>query len=518
MKKGILIGLLSFLLGITAAVAILLNPMGWSWAGNAHHYVLAAFQKVEPSGAEGEGEQLYTCGMHPQVIQDHPGTCPICGMDLIPLKSSTGGSKDATKKTEPSGERKILYYRAPMDPTYTSDKPGKSPMGMDLVPVYADEQGAEKPKNTVHIDPSFVQTIGVQTAVVKRQDIPYTVRTVGNISYNDEQLHWVTTKYEGWIEKVYVNYVGEPVEKGQKLFEIYSPQLVTTQKEYLDALEYAERLSTGDYEDVKRRARALLESTRERLAYWDISAKQIEALEKTRQLRRTLTVFSPTDGMVVDKMNQSLEGMYVKPGMNLYKIVDLSTIWVEAEVFENQIPWLKIGQSALLEFPYQPGRKYRARVRFIYPYFNDKTRTMKLSLSLPNPGLEFRKDMYVDVTFNVPSAHNVIAVPEEAVIFSGTRNLVVTSIAEGEFQVKNVTLGLHGEGLYEVKSGLKEGETIVTSSQFLIDSESSLKEAIQKMVADRKSGKANSQTSDTESSETSSAPMNMPREKHEPPQ
>ncbi len=290
---------------------------------------------------------------------------------------------------------------------------------------------------------------------------------------------------------------------------------MTTQKEYLDALEYAERLSTGDYEDVKRRARALLESTRERLAYWDISAEQIEDLEKTRKLRRTLTVFSPTGGLVVEKMNQSLEGMFVKPGMNLYKIVDLSTIWVEAEVFENQIPWLKIGQSALLEFPYQPGRKYRARVRFIYPYFNDKTRTMKLSLSLPNPGFEFRKDMYVDVTFNVPSAHNVIAVPDEAVIFSGTRNLVVTSVGEGEFQVKEVTLGLHGEGLYEVKEGLKEGETIVTSSQFLIDSESSLKEAIQKLVAVRKTGQADSKATGQESPETSKAPMKMPMPKEE---
>ena len=508
MRKGILISLLSFALGIAAAATILLNPLGWSWADSAHHHVLAAL-RGSPHVDQGEAEgQLWTCGMHPQVIQDKPGTCPICGMNLIPVKASTGGGAAETRTS--AGERKILYYRAPMDPTYTSDKPGKSPMGMDLVPVYAEEEeGTAEPKNTVRIDPSFVQTIGVQTAVVKRADIPYTVRAVGNVTYSDEQLHWVTTKYEGWVEKVYVNYVGEPVKKGQKLFEIYSPQLVTTQKEYLDALEYAERLSTGDYEDVKRRAKALLDSTRERLSYWDISAGQIEELEKTRKPARTLTVHSPTNGLVVEKMNQALEGMFVQPGMNLYQIVDLSTIWVEADVFESQIPWLKIGQSALLEFPYQPGRKYRALIRYIYPYFNDRTRTMKLSLSLPNPGLEFRKDMYVDVTFNVPTAHNVITVPEEAVILSGTRSLVVTSIGDGEFQVKEVTLGLQGEGLYEIREGLEEGEKIVTSSQFLIDSESRLKEAIQKMVSARQTGKTGPGPSGQEGAEAPKPEMQM---------
>lgn len=484
MKKAIPASLLSFLLGTAVAAAIFLNPMGWSWADEAHHYILSKVQgpAATPEGAPVDG-QLWTCGMHPQVIQDEPGSCPICGMDLTPVKE-TGEGRD-----RPSDERKILYYQAPMDPTYTSDKPGKSPMGMDLVPVYADEvEGPAGRGNVVKADPSFLQTMGVETAEVTRTDIPFTVRSVGTVTFNNEQLAWVTTKYEGWIETVYVNYIGEPVQKGQKLFEIYSPRLVTTQKEYLDALEYAERLSTGDYEDIKKRASSLLESTRERLAYWDITDEQIAELEKSRQPKRTLTVFSSTSGMVVEKMSESLEGMFVRPGMNLYKIVDLSTIWVEAEVFENQIPWLKIGQTALLEFPYQPGRQYRGRIRFIYPYFDSKTRTLKVSIALPNPGLEFRKDMYVNVTFDVPSAKDVLTVPEEAVLFSGERNLVVISLGEGEFQVREVTLGLNGSGLYEVRSGVEEGEVIVVSSQFLIDSESRLKEAISKLVAKRRSG------------------------------
>ncbi|MFZ0430089.1 MAG: efflux RND transporter periplasmic adaptor subunit [Acidobacteriota bacterium] len=488
MKRGILLSLLSFVLGLALAGVILVNPMGWAWADSLHHSVISLAGNDEASSEATEG-QLWTCGMHPQVVEDHPGTCPICGMDLIPLKGSTAGQSKTTAaaKTQTNGERKILYWRAPMDPTYTSDKPGKSPMGMDLVPVYADEAAKEEEQaaDVVKIDPTFVQNIGVQTAPVKRTDIPFTIRTIGNVTYSDEQLHWVNTKYDGWIEKAYVNYVGQPVRKGQKLFEIYSPQLVTTQKEYLDALDYAERLSTGPYPDIKERARSLLEASRQRLAYWDITDAQVAELEKTRKPRRTLTVVSPVSGMVVQKMDQALEGMYAKAGMNLYKIVDLSTIWVEADIFENQIPWLKTGQTALVEFPYQPGRKYRGRIRYVYPFFNDKTRTMKVSISLPNPGLELKKDMYANVTFDVPSAHNVLTVPEEAVIRSGERNIVVLSLGNGEFQIREVTLGLNGNGLYEVKKGLKEGEQIVVSSQFLIDSESNLKEAIRKMVSSR---------------------------------
>lgn len=486
MKKGILFSLLSFLVGIGLAGVVLVNPLRWAWADHLHHSVAGLAGNSDGATVQSAQGQLWTCGMHPQVVEDHAGTCPICGMDLIPLRGTTGGRAGKTAQSQTDGSRKILYWRAPMDPTYTSDKPGKSPMGMDLVPVYADEEAAgESSANVVKIDPTFVQNIGVQTAPVRRRDIPFTIRTIGNVTYNDEQLHWVNTKYDGWIEKVYVNYVGQPVKQGQKLFEIYSPQLVTTQQEYLDALDYAEKLSTSPYPDIKGRARSLLEASRRRLAYWDIAESQIDNLEKTRKPRRTLTVVSPVTGMVVEKMDQALEGMQAKAGMNLYEIVDLSTIWVEADIFENQIPWLKTGQTARLEFPYQPGRKYRGRIRYIYPYFDKKTRTMKVSISLANPGLEFKKDMYVNVTFDVPSAHNVLAVPEEAVIRSGERNVVVLSRGNGEFEVRNVTLGLNGSGLYEVKQGLKEGEQIVVSSQFLIDSESNLKEAIRTMVSKR---------------------------------
>jgi Cu(I)/Ag(I) efflux system membrane fusion protein/cobalt-zinc-cadmium efflux system membrane fusion protein len=370
-----------------------------------------------------------------------------------------------------------------MDPTYIRDEPGKSPMGMDLIPVYEDE-AEDVPAGTVQIDPVFVQNIGVQTIEVQRTDIPFTIRTVGNLIYNERQIYWVNTKYEGWIEKAYVNYVGEEVKKGDELFEIYSPELVTTQKEYLQAINYAERLTRSDYPDIAERAGSLVESSRERLGYWDITDAQVRDLEKSGELRRTLTVVSPVDGLVVEKMDQALEGMYLKPGMNVYKIVDLSTIWVEAEVFENQVPWLKVGQMAVIEIPYQPGKRYSGTIRYVYPFFNNKTRTLTVSIELPNPGQQLRADMYANVTFNVPSARAVLAVPEEAVIHSGERNVLVLNRGDGKFQVRDVILGVNGDGRWEVKEGLEEGDRVVVSSQFLIDSESNLKEAIRKMISD----------------------------------
>jgi Cu(I)/Ag(I) efflux system membrane fusion protein len=482
MKKAIALIFISFIAGIALTALFLTNPFGWGWVATAQHQVCSRLGVASPS-AQAEKKQLWTCGMHPQVVRDKPGDCPICGMALVPLKDPQASNE------RPTGERRIKYWRAPMDPNYISDKPGKSPMGMDLVPVYEDE--AETPAaGTVKIDPAFVQNIGVQSIAVQRTDIPFTIRTVGNLTYDEQQLTWVTTKYEGWIEKVRVNYVGEPVRKGQTLFEIYSPQLVTTQQEYLDALDYAEKMRQSKYPEIAARARSLLESSRKRLGYWDITDEQIRELEKTHQSRRTLAVFSPVNGQVVDKMNEALEGMYVKPGMNLYRLVDLSKIWVQADIFESQVPWLKLGQKALIELAYEPGREHWGTVRYIKPALSQKTHTLAVSIELPNPGQKLRADMYADVTFQVPSVRNVLAVPENAVIPTGTRNIVVLDKGQGTFQVKEVTLGVNGKDLWEVKDGVKEGDRVVVSAQFLIDSESNLKEAIQSLTSGHESHQA----------------------------
>ena len=374
-------------------------------------------------------------------------------------------------------DREVLYWRAPMDPNFISDRPGKSPMGMDLVPVYADEAG-DHPAGTVRLDPGFVQRIGVRTTPVERRDIAQTIRTVGTLAHNDKQIAWVGTKYDGWIENVAVNYLGETVEEGQALFDIYSPQLVAAQTEYLHATHYAERLDASQFPDVAERARSLVESARARLRYWDITDEQIAMLEREQTPRRTLSVVSPVTGVVVEKVDEALEGMYVEPGLNLYKLADLTTIWVDVEIFEHQVQAMRIGQRAEVELPYVPGRPYTGFVRFLYPHFNQETRTMTVSIELANPDLALRAGMYANVTFDVPVARDALTVPEAAVIRSGTRDLVVLELSPGLFRVADVTLGAGGDGVWEVVDGISEGDRIVVSAQFLIDSESNLTQAI----------------------------------------
>ena len=313
---------------------------------------------------------------------------------------------------------------------------------------------------------------------MRRTDIPFVVRTVGTLTYNDRQVALITTKYEGWIEKVHVNYVGEPVRKGQDLFDIYSPQLVTTEREYLQALAYAKTLAGSPYADAAARAQALVASARQRLQYWDVSDAQIDELARSGQVQRTLCVVSPVNGLVVEKMNQALEGMRATPGMQLYKIVDLSTLWVDVQIFENQVPWVRVGQRATIELPYEPGRSHSGVVRFLHPSLDAKTRTMTASIELPNPGPKLRAAMYANVIINVPSAHHVLAVPDNAVIHSGQRDVVVLDLGHGLFPARDVTLGVDGDGLWQVVGGVDEGDRVVVSAQFLIDSESNLKAAV----------------------------------------
>ena len=435
MKSAILIGVVSFGLGIAAAALAVVNPAGWHW----------------PS----------------RLFPDHANASAPAA--VAPVDRAPAGD-----------DREILYWRAPMDPTFTSDRPGRSPMGMDLVPVYASDAGA-LPPGTVRIDPGFVQSIGVRTEPVTRRNIAQTIRTVGTLAHNDRQIAWVNTKYDGWIENVAVNYLGETVEEGQILFDIYSPQLVTTQMEYLQAVDYAARLETSEYPAIAERARSLVASTRARLNYWDITDEQIETLERERTPRRTLSVLSPVTGVVVEKLDQALDGMHVEAGMNLYKMADLTTIWVDVQVFEHQVEAMRVGQRARVELPYLPGRPYTGFVRYLYPHFDERTRTMTVSIELENPDLTLRAGMYANVTFDVPVARDALTVPEEAVIRGGTRDLVVLERSPGTFQVVPVTLGRYGDGVWEVLDGVADGDTIVVSAQFLIDSESNLTAAIRNL-------------------------------------
>ncbi len=410
---------------------------------------------------------LYSCGMHPWIVSEEPGTCPICGMELTPKRDEPAGpsaSGAAAKK-----ERKILYWRAPMDPTEIYDHPGKSKMGMDLVPVYEDEVvgGVE-----IRIDPVIQQNMGIRTAPVEKGPLVRTIRTYGHVTYDETRTAKVSPKFSGWIEKLYVDFTGQLVKKGDPLFEIYSPELVSAQEEYLVAYRSLRNVQGGA---------DLLESARRRLEYWDIPADQIRAIERRGEVRRTLLIRSPFTGVVTHK--NAVEGAYVKAGQPVYQIADLSRVWVEAHIYEYELPWVKVGQEAEMTLPYLPGKVFRGKVTYVYPYLQRKTRDVVIRLEFENPDLELKPDMYADVVLKTAVAGEGLMIPSEAVIRSGERNVVFVVKEDGKFMPREVKLGLELDGgKVQVLSGLAPGELVVTSGQFLLDSESKLKEAVQKML------------------------------------
>jgi Cu(I)/Ag(I) efflux system membrane fusion protein/cobalt-zinc-cadmium efflux system membrane fusion protein len=435
----------------------------------------------DQAGEDGNISELWTCPMHPHILEENPGSCPVCGMDLVPAGTpASHGQHDEPRRDE----AEILFYRNPMDPTITSPVPAKDEMGMDYVPVYAeDARQSVGAGNEVRIDPTVVQNMNVQTVTVQRRDVTHEIRTVGYLEYDQERMVTVTTKYEGWVERVYVNYVGEPVRKGQPLFEVYAPELVQTEQELLSAIEYARRLR-GAEGGVRSRAEGLRDAARTRLSYWDISSEQIDRLEETGEIFRTLTVVSPASGLVMKRM-PGLEGMAVKPGMEAYHIADLSSLWLSVEVFEDQMAWIDVGSTAEVTFTYSPGETFTGTVRFIEPEFSEKTRTLRAKLQVPNLDGRLRAGMFATVRFRPVAASSAVTIPSLAVLRSGQRNVVIVDLGEGRFEPRQVTLGHEGTGFVEVKAGLAEGERIVTSSQFLIDSEASLQAAIQNMLAQR---------------------------------
>ncbi len=377
-------------------------------------------------------------------------------------------------------ERQILFYRNPMDPTITSPVPAQDEMGMDYVPVYADEAERAAAGATVTIDPTVVQNMNVRTAVVVRRPLRHEIRTVGYVEYDQERMVTVTTKYDGWVEKVHANHVGEPVEEGAGLFEVYSPELVQTQQELLSAIRYAARFRDAP-EDVRRRAEALVEAARTRLLFWDISPAQIARLEETGEIYRTLTVIAPADGLVMKRM-PGLEGMAVTPGMEAYHIADITSLWLSVEVFEDQVAWIRPGTEAAVTLAYFPGETIRGAVEFIEPAVSERTRTLTAKIALPNPDGRLRKGMFATVVFDPVLAPDAVTVPTEAVLRTGRRSVVIVAQGGGRFEAREVAPGQTAGGLTEIRSGLEAGEEVVTSSQFLLDSESRLRAAVRQML------------------------------------
>jgi len=378
------------------------------------------------------------------------------------------------------GGAEPLYWKAPMDPTYVRDEPGKSPMGMDLVPVCPGQEAAVG-GNGIQIDPGLVQSMGVRVEPVVRRNLSRKVRTVGRVAYDERRVDHVHTKIQGWVERLFVEYEGELVKRGQPLLEIYSPELVSTQEELLLAAHYRDSTAESRFEDVARGGQDLFLATRRRLELWDISQRDIDRLLETGEVRKDLTLYAPTEGVVTHLMVR--EGMEVGPNDNLYTIADLSRVWLYADVYEYELPWVREGQRAVTDLSYLPGRTFEGIVTYVYPFLDPKTRTARVRIELDNPDLILKPDMFANVTIETETLEDVLAVPEEAVIRSGRRSLAIVALGEGRFAPREVALGIDtGDGWVEVQKGLTEEDRVVTSGQFLIDSESKLREVVQKML------------------------------------
>lgn len=400
-------------------------------------------------------DEKYQCPMHPNIIKDEPGNCPICGMNLEPVKQETTKSE--------SKEKKILYWVAPMDPNYQRDKPGKSPMGMDLIPVYDD--GGDASSSTVKISPAVENNLGVRTALTKKGKLWRKIDTVGYVDLDESKVSHIHLRVDGWIEKLSINVEGERVTKGQRLFDLYSPKLVNAMEEYVQAL----RVNNN----------RLIRASEEKLISLGISKRQIKKLNKTRKVSQTISVYAPQDGVVT--FMKVREGMYVKPSTKVMTLADLSSVWMMAEVFESQSEWVKKGQIADVKLSFIPGRTWEGVVDYVYPSLDPKTRTLRVRLRFDNPGELLKPNMYTSVSIYGGALENVLSVPRESVIRSGGTERLIIAKGTGNYEQRLVTVGIESGDWVEIKEGLKAGEEIVTSAHFLIDSEASMKASLLRM-------------------------------------
>ncbi|MBZ5514101.1 MAG: efflux RND transporter periplasmic adaptor subunit [Acidobacteriia bacterium] len=380
------------------------------------------------------------------------------------------------------GKRKILYYQDPMHPWYRSDKPGIAPdCGMKLVPIYADETGAAAPTTpgAVRISAARQQLIGVVSVPARYRTIDKTIRTVGRVALDEERIANVHVKVSGWIQKVFVDYTFQHVMKGDPLFTLYSPELLATEQEYLLALKAEREFGSSSFAEVAVGGRNLLEAARRRLELWDLTDEQVNELEKTGKPQREITFYSPATGHVLER--KAFPNQYVTPDTELYKLADHSVVWVYADVYEPELPLVELGQEAILTAESLPGRKLIGHITFIQPHLMGETRTLPVRMEFPNPSLELKPDMFVNVELR-RSLGRQLTVPIDAVLDSGDRQRVFIDRGDGYFLPREVKVGERTENYATIASGLRAGEKVVTRANFLIDSESNLREAMAGMA------------------------------------
>ncbi|MCM8627141.1 efflux RND transporter periplasmic adaptor subunit [Accumulibacter sp.] len=402
------------------------------------------------------------------------------GKDYIPVYEDEeesfepAAAPQADRANGTRQEREVLYYRNPMGLPDTSLVPKKDQMGMDYIPVYADE--AEDDGKVVRISPARVQMLGVRTESVTLQTLMRPVRAVGTVQFSERQIAVVSTKFEGWIETLLVNATGEPVRRGETLMRVYSPLLVQTQQEYLDAAKMAASLGEADA-DSRTAASRLVEGALQRLRYLDFPETELRRLERERRASRTVAWPAPFSGIVLEKM--VFEGMRFMPGEPLFKIAGISPIWVIAEVFEQDMAHVAVGQPATITVKAYPGRSFRGRVAFIYPTVGPETRTGTVRIEIANPQGELKADMYASVELDAhATATKALTVPDSAVIDNGVRQVVLIERGEGRFEPRPVEVGAKADGFTEILAGVKADDRVVVSANFLIDAESNLKAAL----------------------------------------
>lgn len=393
------------------------------------------------------------------------------GMEKSTTSATHSGKPVKGEQSSDQKGREILYWRAPMNPKEVYDKPGKSAMGMDLVPVYADQVSGGP---SIRINPVIQQDMGIRTSPVRKGPLIHTIRTYGHITADETRTTRVNLKTSGWVEDLYVDFTGKFIQKGDPLLALYSPELVAAQEEYLVARRTLGS-RTGKMSDN------LLKAALRRLEYFDVAQSEIREIEEAGKVKKALKIRSPFTGYVIKKHVE--DGDFVPKGNEIFRISDLSYVWVDTHIYEYELPWIHQGQEAVMTLSYLPGKTFTGKVTFVYPYLQPKTRDVVIRLEFENPHLELKPDMYADVEIESVAKKQGLYIPSEAVIRSGTRNLVFVVRGHGEFSPRDVILGpsLDG-GNVEITAGLLEGETVVTSGQFLLDSESKLKEAVQKML------------------------------------
>ncbi|MEH6581593.1 MAG: efflux RND transporter periplasmic adaptor subunit [Halioglobus sp.] len=387
-------------------------------------------------------------------------------------------------KVTPAAEKEkggILFYRNPMNPEITSPVPMKGSMGMDYLPVFDESDGGSEVVGTVRIDPTVQFNIGMRTAIAEHRGISRTIRAVGRVDYNEEKIFQLHPKVDGWIKEIFVDKTGQPVNQDDILLGIYSPKLVSTQQEYLLALKNQEALKDSQFDDIRAGAESLVASSRQRLSLLDVPEHQIQELETTGVLKESLHIHAPASGTVM-KIG-AREGQYVTPATELYRIVDLSTVWVYADVYEYELPWVNVGDPVEMTLASVPGVTFRGELSYINPYAESKTRTTKIRVVFDNSQALLRPEMFSEVTIQSQQKLDQIVVPAEAVVRSGAYNQIFVMKEPGVIEPRKVTLGIESSGFVAVIDGISAGERVVVSSQFMVDSESKLREATAKMLS-----------------------------------